>query len=89
MSVMAILRQLRRSPTGISDHFRFANQPQAQCPRVDHNRDCMPDSRPHIASGRSNSIDWKWEASRRHSTASIHLRILQPAVSSTTRYGTG
>src|SRR3984957_19005177 len=62
---------------------------RAQSPRVDHNRDRVPDSRPHIASGRSNSIDWKWVASRRHSTASIHLRILQPAISSTTRYGTG
>jgi hypothetical protein len=69
---MAILRQLRRSPTGISDHFRFADQPHSQCPRVDHNRDRMPESRPHIASGRSNSIDWKWAASRRHSTAPIH-----------------
>ena len=31
----------------------------AQSPRVDHNRDRVPDWRPHIASGRSNSIDWK------------------------------
>src|SRR6266568_2219501 len=62
---------------------------QGQSPRVDHNRDRVPDSRPHIASGRSNSIDWKWVVSRRHSTVSIHLRILQPAASSTTRYGTG
>jgi hypothetical protein len=62
---------------------------QAQCPRVYRNRDRVPDSRPHIASGRSNSIDWQWVASRRHSKASIHLRILQSASSSTTRYGTG
>ncbi len=62
---------------------------KAQSPRADRNRDHVPDSRPHMASGRSNSIDWKWVASRRHSTASIHLRILQPAASSTTRYGTG
>jgi len=61
----------------------------AQSPRADHNRDRVPDLRPHIASDRSNSIDWKRVASRRHSTASIHLRILQPAASSTTRYGTG
>src|SRR5271156_6609129 len=62
---------------------------QAQPPLVDHNRDRAPDSRPHIASARSNSIDWKWAASRRHSTASIHLRNLQPAASSMTRYGRG
>jgi hypothetical protein len=30
---------------------------QTQSPRVDHNRDRVPDSRPHIASGRSNSTD--------------------------------
>lgn len=31
---------------------------QAQSPRVDHTRDRVPDSRPHKASDRSNSIDW-------------------------------
>jgi hypothetical protein len=62
---------------------------QAQCPRVDHNRERVPDSRPHIASGRSNSIDWKWLVSRRHSTASIHLLIPQPVAANTTRYGMG
>ena len=62
---------------------------QAQFLRVDHDRARAHDVRPHIVSGRSNSIDWKWVASRRHSTASIHPRILQPAASSRTRYGRG
>src|SRR5690348_4862611 len=62
---------------------------QAQCSRVDHNLDRVPDSRPCIASGRANSIDCKWAVSGRHSRASIHLRLLQPVAPSTTRYGTG
>jgi hypothetical protein len=62
---------------------------QAQSLQVDHNRDGVPDSIPHIASDRSNSIGWKWVACRRCSTASIHPRTLQPAVVSMTRYDTG
>jgi conjugative relaxase-like TrwC/TraI family protein len=43
----------------------------AQSPRVPHNRDRELDWKPHIASARSSSIDWKWAACRTNSTGSI------------------
>src|ERR1700676_5250056 len=82
-----ILKEKRKFEKEEPLNCMCANSKLSQQRGSPHDR--VPDSRPHIASGRSNSIDWKWVASRRHSTASIHLRILQPAASSTTRYGTG